>query len=263
MRSRLWAVLVILVVLVLAPQAGWAGPVGAFTLAEGSVELLRQGRLPALRAKVRDPVEPGDLIRTKSEARAQVQFLDDSVLVIAPGSSVTIEAYAYERAAGQREAVLKVLRGLVHCTVTRLIKTARPDFLLKTHTAVLGVRGTRWFTLLGARYSAFFNELGTLEVGSSAPEITRKVILLGGETTTVPFQRPPTPPRRYPDAFRAVLRDWLQKGVPDWVISLDPLLLPWLDQGAKELPSPRLEKLPEGLFVPPRPTLPAPQEPLK
>lgn len=249
--------------LVLVVQAAWAGPVGTLTQAEGNVELLRQGRLPALAVKLQDRVEPGDVIRTKSGARAQVRFLDDTVLTIAPASLVTIEAYAYDRTAGSREAVLKVLRGLVHCAVTRLIKTEQPDFLLKTHTAILGVRGTRWFTLLGARYTAFFNELGTLEVGSTAPEVTKKVILLGGETTTVPFKRPPTQPKRYPDAFRAVLRDWLHKGVPDWVISQDPFLLPWLDQGAKELPFPRLDELPEGLFVPPRPTLPSPQERLK
>jgi len=238
------------------PEA-WAAAVGTFTRVEGRVELLKQGRPPASAVRVQDPVEAGDAVRTKSDGRAQVRFRDDSLLTIAPGSLVTIEAFSYEREAGRRNAVLQILRGLVHCVVEKIHQTERPDFLLKTHTAVLGVRGTRWYTLLGARYTAAYTESGLLEMGSSLPELPRRVLIRAGEMSSVALKEPPTPPRRYPPAFREVLKLWLTRGVPEWVLSLDPTQLPGLDQIP---PVPEIQKLPESLFVPPLPPAPRPPE---
>jgi hypothetical protein len=44
------------------------------------------------------------------------------------------------------------------------------------------------------------------------------------------------------------LENWLENGVPERVISMAPLELPWLK--LPEFPE-KLEELPEGLFVPP------------
>lgn len=243
---------------IIATSGAWAGTAGVFTQAEGKVELLRQGRPPAVPARVQDPVAPGDAVRTGADSRAQIRFMDDSVLTLAPGSLVTIEAFHYDREAGVRKAVLQILRGLVHCAVEKIFRVERPDFLLKTHTAVLGVRGTRWYTLLGARYTAAYGESGTLEVGSLFPEITRTVFLRGGFMSTVPLKEPPAAPRRYPPAMLELLKLWLKKGVPAWVLSLDPARLIMWEQAP---PVPGLQQLPESLFVPPLPEGPKPPEP--
>ncbi len=239
----------------------WAAAVGTLVKAEGGVELLRGGKLPAIPAKVRDPVEPGDVIRTKSGARAQVRFVDDTVLTIAPGSMVAVEKYLYDGPKGLRQAVLNVFRGLAACVVSRLLQAEQPTFLMQTHTALLGVRGTKWYTLLGAAYTSVFNETGVLEVRSVKPEITKKVVLLGGETSTVTFDRV-TDPVRYPDIFRRLLEDWLNKGVPEGVINLSPLDLPWLQRPGRGPQFPeKLDEFPEGLFVPP--TLRGPEQRLQ
>lgn len=243
---------------IIAASGAWAQTAGVFTQVEGKVELLRQGRPPAVPARVQDPVAAGDAVRTAAEARAQIRLADDSILTLAPGSLVTIEAFLYERETGVRKAVLQVLRGLVHCAVEKIFKVERPDFLLKTHTAVLGVRGTRWYTLLGARYTAAYGESGTLEVGSLFPDITRTVLVRGGEMSSVPLKEPPATPRRYPPAMLDLLKLWLKKGVPAWVLSLDPGQLLLLEQAP---PKPELQQLPESLFVPPLPKAIKPPEP--
>lgn len=258
MRCRPVIVMWVVLLMICAASQVWAGTAGVFTQVEGKVELLRQGRPPAVPARLQDPVTMGDAVRTGPNSRAQIRFMDDSVLTLAPGSLVTIEAFHYDREAGVRKAVLQVLRGLVHCAVEKIFKVERPDFLLKTHTAVLGVRGTRWFTLLGARYTAVYGESGTLEVGSLFPDMTRTVLVRGGEMSSVALKELPAAPRRYPPAMLEVLKLWLKKGVPAWVLSLDPGQLLLLEQAP---PQPKLQELPESLFVPPVPKAVKPPEP--
>lgn len=248
--------------LVVIPRGLWAADVGSLIKAEGNVEILRQGKPPAVPGKVQDRLEPGDAIRTKSGARAQVRFTDDTVLTIAPGSMVVIERFLYDGPQGFRQAALNVFRGLVACVVSRLLQAEQPTFLMQTHTALLGVRGTKWYTLLGAAYTAAFNETGLLEVSSLKKEITRKVLLKSGETSTVAFDQPPTDPAPYPDALRRLLENWLENGIPERLITMNPLELPWLRTPGKGPPFPgKLEELPEGLFVPP--AVPSPGEPLQ
>ncbi len=243
--------------LLFAASGVWAAA-GVFIRVEGRVDLLRQGRPPAVPARVQEPVAVGDAVRTGADGRARIRFADDSVLTLAPGSLVVIETFHYEPQAGVRQAVLQVLRGLVHGVVEKIFKVERPDFLLKTHTAVLGVRGTRWYTLLGARYTAVYGEAGTLEVGSLFPDISRTVLVRGGEMSSVPLKEPPSAPRRFPPALLDLLQLWLRKGVPAWVLSLDPAQLLLLEQTP---PTPQLPQLPEGLFVPPLPKPSKPPEP--
>ena len=126
-----------------------AAVVGRFTLVIGQVDLLKQGKLPAIPVKVQDGVEPGDVIRTKTKAKAQLTMVDDSIITLAPESRLAIADYQYNPARGERRAVVRLFRGLVHTVVNRIIKTEEPDFIMETHTATIGVRGTNWYTLLG------------------------------------------------------------------------------------------------------------------
>ena len=130
-----------------SPHLCRAAVVGHFLKVEGDVFLLKKGQLPAVSPKVKDGVEPGDVIQTKNPGRAQVIFMDDSLLTIAPGSKVAIETYMYDAAKGSRNAVLQVFQGLVDTVVSKAVKAQeKPNFIMKTNTAVMGVRGTRWYT---------------------------------------------------------------------------------------------------------------------
>ncbi len=248
----------------LGPAALQATPVGSLVQVEGKVELLRQGKLPAVPAQMQDRLDQGDVIRTKSGGRAQVRFIDDTELTVAPGSMVAVESYLYDAPQGTRQAVLHVFRGLVHCVVNRLLKVEEPDFVMKTFTATVGVRGTRWFTLIGINYIGAFTEMGLLQVKSILKDITKMSLLLGGEFCLAPLNQAPTDARRFTPQTLELLRNWMRTGVPGRVLE-DAGLLQRLAQTGQPplmpLPPGQIyqREVPEGLFVPPK--VPTPHVP--
>ncbi len=170
-NSFLSVSLLLICVVALGVPVAQAAPVGTFLQVEGRVDILKGGKLPATAVKVQDAVDVGDVVRTKSMSRAQIKFVDDTVLTMAPESRVTIEKYMFDGAKGERQAVLEVLRGLVHTAVEKVYPKTEPDFIMKTHTAVLGVRGTRWYTKLLPNGTDVYTEGSKLEVKSIFPEI--------------------------------------------------------------------------------------------
>ena len=184
--------LLLICVVALGVPAVQAAPVGTFLQVEGRVDLLKGGKLPATAVKVQDPVEVGDVVRTKSMSRAQIKFVDDSVITMAPESRVTIEKYMFDGAKGERQAVLEVLRGLVHTAVEKVYPKAEPDFIIKTHTAVLGVRGTRWYTKLLPATTDVYTEGSKLEVKSIFPEIPGVQLMGNLQFVRVGWFMPPT-----------------------------------------------------------------------
>ena len=163
-------ILIISLLLVL-PTAALAEIVGHLTQVEGRVELLKGGKLPVTAGKVQDGVEPGDVLRTKSLSRAQVTFMDNTSLTLSPESRIAIEEYAFDPAKGKRSVVLQLFQGLAHFMVTQVFKAQEPDFLVRTHTGVLGVRGTDFGIRLSPNDSTFLNFKGLVRVGNIFPEV--------------------------------------------------------------------------------------------
>jgi len=177
-RQGLLVMLVILaLVLGLAlPLAAQAAAVGRFLRVEGQVDLLKGGKLPAAAARLTDPVEPKDVIRTKSKSRAQILFVDDTILTLAPESRVAVADYFYDGAKGQRRALLQVFRGLAHTVVKRVLKLQEPDFIMQTQTAIIGVRGTEWYTLLLPNCTNVYNVQGLLEVSANNRQLPSSLL---------------------------------------------------------------------------------------
>ena len=151
-KIRLFVIILTLAALVV-PLTSHAAVVGRFSLVTGQVELLKQGKLPAIPVKPQDGVDIGDVVRTKSKSKAQLTMVDDSVITLAPESRLAIADYQYNPAREERRAVLRAFRGLVHTVVNRIIKTEEPDFIMETHTATIGVRGTDFYNLQGPNFT--------------------------------------------------------------------------------------------------------------
>jgi hypothetical protein len=186
--------ILVLMLALLIPVAVQATVVGKLTQVEGRVDLLKKGELPALPVAVGQEIGPGDVLRTKSLSKAQIKFVDDTTLDIAPESRVAIEEYFYDAAQGKRQAVLKIFRGLVHTLVTRILQMEKPDFIMKTHTGILGVRGTDWWASLGPLHTDFYNHSGTTEVRNIYPEIPGLARMTGPQFCRVAENLPPTVP---------------------------------------------------------------------
>jgi len=194
--------------------AAGAAAVGRFTLVEGRVDLLKDGKLPAVAGKVGGEVGSGDVVRTKSLSRAQITFIDDSTLTISPESRIAIEEFTFDAAQNKRSAVLKIFQGLALAVVNKIIKAEEPDFVVKTHTAIVGVRGTEFGLRLSPNSSTILNFAGATQVGNIFPEVSRQFlkafkvafsfgwkndpnrwVLLGDmQGTTVGLNLPPTKP---------------------------------------------------------------------
>ena len=166
------------VIVILAFQAGMltsaqADEVGRLTLVEGKVDILRGGQLPAIPVKLNDGVQTGDILRTKSLSKAQITFIDNSTLTIAPESRVGIEAYMFDSGQNKRNSVVQLFQGLAHVVVSKVFKAAEPDFVVKTQTAIMGVRGTDFGVRIYPNSSDVLNFEGLLQVGNHLPEVSQ------------------------------------------------------------------------------------------
>ncbi|MHB8069563.1 MAG: FecR family protein [Desulfobaccales bacterium] len=203
----------LLIWLLAFPAGAQAAAVGRFTQVEGEVDLLKQGKLPASLVKLQDSVESGDIIRTKSQARAQVTFMDDTTMTISPGSRVAIESYMYDAAKKERNGVVQIFYGMVYTVVNRIMQTEKPDFVLKTHTAIMGVRGTKWYAVLHPIATDVFNEAGKVCAKNAYAEVGGEVCLKAMEFTRVGWNLPPTVPARATKEDLLLLQRQLSTGL--------------------------------------------------
>ena len=211
-RQVLVSAWVALALIMMVAAVAAAGVVGHLTQVEGRVELLKGGKLPAIPLKADDTVEPGDVIRTKSLSKAQITFIDNSILTLSQDARIAIEEFTYDPNQGKRHAVLEMFQGLALAVVNKIIKIEEPDFVIKTQTAVVGVRGTEFGIRIQPNSSTILNFTGRTQVGNIFPEVSRlflkafKVafswnsgsgqwVLLGDmQGTTVARNLPPTMP---------------------------------------------------------------------
>jgi len=212
--KKLWAIMALWFCLMIAAGAQ-AAVVGRFTAVEGPVDILKQGKVPATAARVNDGVEPGDVIRTKANAKAQVKFVDDSRVTLAPESRMAVADFVYDADKGARRAVLRFFKGVMHTVVTRIIKVQEPDFLMETHTAILGVRGTETYTVLLPGATGAYLIDGLLEVSSSNPLILGGQLLRSMEFSTIPLGQPPTISRPISPAMHEMLKNLMNTGLKE------------------------------------------------
>jgi hypothetical protein len=214
MKPKIRQLVIMLTVIALAiPLAAHATVVGRFTLVRGQVDLLKQGKLPAIPAKLQDGVSPGDIIRTKSKAKAQLTMVDDSIITLAPMSRLAVADYQYHPAREERRAVLRVFRGLVHTVVKHIIKREEPDFIMETHTAVVGVRGTDWYTLLAPSFTSVYLLQGALGVSSNLPTIPALLLLEAGQFTQIPMGKQPLLSKPLTPEMLQILETMMDTGV--------------------------------------------------
>ncbi len=193
----------------------YAAAVGRFTLVEGQVDVLKHGQVPAAAAKMGDGVEPGDVIRTKSQAKAQVKFVDDSFVTMAPESRIAVADFTYDAASRERHAVLRFFKGVMHTLVTRVEQVQQPEFLMETHTAVFGVRGTEIYTVLLPNATGAYLISGLLEGRSNNPQIPETVLLNPMEFTLISRGQPPRLPKKITPAMLEMLKTLMNTGLKD------------------------------------------------
>lgn len=93
-------------------------------------------------------VQVGDRIETERGGHVHVRFVDGAYVSVRPGSRLFIEAYHYDPAKPQENAVrFRLEEGVVRAISGRLAESARERFRLNTPIAAIGVRGTDFVVL--------------------------------------------------------------------------------------------------------------------
>lgn len=121
-----------------------AVPVGNFTFIKGRVDITTPGEA-ARPASIGAAVYEGDFVRTKSGAKAEIKFVDDSILRLAQNSRVEVRDYQVKEK--ERFSRLNLWRGKIQSIVKRFAGIAfgrrqANRYEVHTPTAVCGVRGT-------------------------------------------------------------------------------------------------------------------------
>ena len=87
---------------------------------------------------------------------------------------MAIEEFKFEPGQGKRQALLKIFQGLALAVVNKILKAEEPDFVIKTQTAIVGVRGTEFGILNEPNSTTILNFKGRLQVSNiSDPKVSR------------------------------------------------------------------------------------------
>ena len=181
-----------------ALAAALAGPpqanvVGKATRLIPSANLTRATR--TLRLQLNDAVSENDLVRTAPGGRARLELADGSLINVGSASELVVHAPT-----GATTATSLELRyGRVRAWVAP--RTGANGLEVRTNTAVAGVLGTTLFVDATRDLTRIANlsaePNAQVRVTSTDPAVTETVILLPGEGTAVPTNRPPQPARRW------------------------------------------------------------------
>lgn len=212
-------------------QARAAEPIGKFTLIEGKVDVLRGGAFPAISVKAGDPVFVKDIVRTKSQSRADILFNDGNQIKIGQRTRVDISEYVADEK--QSVGILKLPRGKVEAivppkVVNRIKLSPEANrFEIQTPVAVAAVRGTAYQVYQSGNTATIYVTEGVVYVVN--PKFPDQVIEVhAGEMVTIYADQPATAskPRKATEEDkkmfdRLVLLDE-PSGVLDFMIMTEP-----------------------------------------
>lgn len=153
-----------------------------------------------LKAKVGDKVFPGDVVETGIESRAKIVMSDRNVINISPQTKLEIQKY--ENNGKDKNVEMNLLQGKVRNNVEQKYDDDKNKFLVKTPTAVAGVRGTQFVT--GYDPETKITSVVTLRGAVSLAPVTvtagaaKPVIINKGETTNMAPGSNPEAPKPMP-----------------------------------------------------------------
>jgi hypothetical protein len=198
-KEKIFGLIFIIFLVIFVSGYVLAQEVGKIIAFQGKVDILREGKTPAIEAKINLPVYLKDIIRTKTDSKAEIIFKDGTVIRIAPRSRVDISEYFTD--AETLRATIDLPRGKVAAYVseesTEKIKKAPKvnKFEIKTPITVAGVRGTNYIVAHYPLYSTVTVLTGRVYCyNPQFPEIVVEVT--ANQMTVIKEGAPPSPPRR-------------------------------------------------------------------
>lgn len=193
MANRLKMIFVATIVILSFGHFVSADEIGKFVSLEGNVDIVKTGAAEAVPATVGKTVAPGDIIRTKSQSKAELKFDDATTLKIAESSRVEIKEYGIENGK-RRDATISLERGSIRVVVAK--SAGNNDFKIITPNASGSVKGTDLFVSYLKSATSILVVNGKFSVANPASP-DKVIVVTSGNTTLISADEPPQSPRVY------------------------------------------------------------------
>jgi hypothetical protein len=166
----------------LASTAPASEPIGRVVAQTGQVFLVHEGKVATLKPGA--AVAKEDRVVTALDGKVLIQFGDNSLCAIGPGSEVLLADLA-----APRGGLIELIRGIVRLVLSPGTREAETG--VQSRAAVASARSTEFVVDATLDRAAIFVAKGSVQVTG---RLTGVSVLLGpGEGTDVSLREPPTP----------------------------------------------------------------------
>ena len=139
--ARAW--IAIAIIFISAPFAGAQAPkIAQVKNTSGQVIIVRDGGNIA--AKVGDFLYEKDVIQTGADGAIGITFTDNTVMSTGPNSEVSLEEYRFDSSNFNGAMLTDMRKGTLTMVSGDIARSTPGAMKVKTPTAILGVRGTRF-----------------------------------------------------------------------------------------------------------------------
>jgi hypothetical protein len=146
--TRAWRIAsgVVFVLTVLA-DSSFAAPAANVQVAQiktvsGQAEIIRNSARTA--ARIGDPLYEKDTIETGADGAIGITFIDNTVMSGGPNSQIVLEDYKFNSSNFKGSMLTDMNRGTVSMISGDIARSTPGAMKVKTPSAILGVRGTRF-----------------------------------------------------------------------------------------------------------------------
>lgn len=178
--------------------------IGTFTDIKGDVSLERLKRF--IKPKINDAIQIKDLVITGDFARTKLMLIDNSLLTIGNNSRVEITDFLLDK--NMRKGIILVKAGALHAKAEKFLEP-NSRFEIRTPTAVIGARGTEWFSAIGKQAeTSIFSISESIKVYNPAYP-NKPVDVKEGYFTVVEKGKLPKKPEAYcPSDLYIIMKQW-------------------------------------------------------
>ncbi|MFD0987288.1 FecR family protein [Methyloligella solikamskensis] len=178
-----------------SPGSPWADPVGEVREVRKSAEVIPPEKT-AVAAKPGEPVAEADTLRTGSDSRLQVEFVDNSMLVLGASAELLVDKYVYEASAESGSAVLQAAQGALRFVSGRL--EPKGEISIDLPVAHIALRGTELWAGPSRGVTGILLIKGRVEVSNEAGSV---ILSEPGQGTNIESANvAPTAPSVWPEA---------------------------------------------------------------
>lgn len=175
---------------------------GVVRAVTGDVTLKKANQTEFEKLKLGQRVHPGDTILAGNKSSVKIIMIDENVLSVAADTMIKIERYEYDPTKFEKNVLINMAFGKLRSLVRQRYDEDKNRYIVKTPSAVAGVRGTDFLTIYNSRTNQ--TQVVTFEGGvnfsmlDSNGNSSRPTEIVAGHTSVNKIEGAPTEPKALP-----------------------------------------------------------------